>query len=222
MEMMKRKKLLGLVAVTFTVVLILWLATRFYPRKHAAKPVLKGAELSQTLPKLNGPVEEPEPVLAEHSGSVRIVSEPDGANIQVHHGDQTEELTTPAEIKDLRFTGSETELAVKISKAGYIAEERYFLILEEKPDAEIKIAMVAAANGLLNVQAIPWGQVGVDQKDHLKETPLIGQSLKPGSHTIFVHQPGTNKSVQTTISVAPSQQLLCVANFSGEPVLNCR
>lgn len=64
--------------------------------------------------------------------------------------------------------------------------------------------MVSSATsrfGYLNLNSIPWSQVTVDGKRLGRTTPVLALKLKPGLHTVQLHNPdkGLRKTVRVRI-----------------------
>lgn len=222
--MQKRLNIKNLIGLTLLIFLVGVTAFWFLKKGESTVTSFQEEVSTQSEPILSPKVRQEEPELddAEHRGSIQLTTQPEGAKVEIQIGEQTIEKETPVTMDQVVFTGEEVEIAVKVSKAGYVAEERFFLLTENLPSANFDITLAEAAQGRLSVQAIPWGRVGINQKEKLRETPLIGYPLKPGRHRVWVFHPPTEKWLSASIAMDPGGNVRCIANFSGAPAMQCR
>jgi hypothetical protein len=77
-------------------------------------------------------------------------------------------------------------------------------------------------DGILNVQARPWGYVYIPGKVSRQETPVRGVKLKAGEYVVKVNFEPEDKWVQQKVTIADNSSTNCLADFGGKSVLTCK
>lgn len=223
----KRKIILivSIVAVVLVAVLVFFIvknqsarmSTR--PASEADKSAAKGVPLA--IAQRPESEEEPEPPIGMHRGSAKILSQPEGAAVEVQFDGETKKGKTPLEL-DVPFQGDEIALKIRASHDGYNDAEQFLLLTAEEPARTVELSMVRIGKSSISVLAVPWGKFGIDTRDAMRDAPGVGIQVEPGAHTIWAHYPPSGKWLKTTVDVGPNASVRCMADFTTYGEMNCR
>jgi serine/threonine-protein kinase len=127
-------------------------------------------------------LQEPPPVAAPTSGTLRVVSEPPGARVLL---DGRARGSAPLDLAELAFGKHE----VRVEQQGYEPQRRSVELDAEAPSAELRITLVrraAPAVGTADILSTPPGAwVKVDGKP-VGVTPLQGFKLPAGTRQVEI------------------------------------